>query len=225
MRTLRLLTSASLTSTLGGMIARTLRRLRNAAHRMLGGLGGGVRATAEQAAIGQAVGHAGMYGSVPPSIGGAMIVAAGRRIGAAAAAGTAEGPSRRIAAVAAGIVLLISVGLVGLQLTGAPSPAQRALADAVANAPSAGWSVLALNAPELQAAKRICAFAPGTPVPTVESALGFRWDAAANPRVASGPNEDLVVAAARDSVVAWVRVPEGSGTRLIVSASGCDERP
>lgn len=154
-----------------------------------------------------------------------MIVAAGRRIGAEASAGTAEGPSRRTAMAAMGIVLLILVGLAGLELTGGPSPAQRALADAVANAPSAGWGVLALNAPELQAANRICAFAPGTPVSTIESALGFRWDVPANPGLAPDPNEDLVVAAARHGVVAWVRVPEGSGTRLIVSASGCDERP
>jgi hypothetical protein len=209
---------------LGGMIAGTKRRVGNVVRRVLGGLGSGVRSGAEPAAIGQTVGHGGLYGGVPPSIGGAMIVAAGRRIGEAASAGTAEGPSRRTAVVAAGIVVLIVAGLVGVQ-TGGPSPAQRALADAVANAPSAGWSVLALNAPELQAAKRICAFAPGTAVSTVESTLGFRWDGAANPRLASGPNEDLVVAAARDSVVAWVRVPEGSGTRLIVSASGCDERP
>ena len=207
------------------MIARTLRRLGTAAHRALGGFGGGVRASAEQAAIGQAVGHAGGYGSVAPSIAGAMIVAAGRRIGAEASAGTAEGPSRRTATVAVGIVILLFAALAGLELTGGPSPAQRALADAVATAPSAGWSVLALNAPELRAAKRICAFGPGTPVTTIDSALGFRWDVPANPGVAPGPDEDLVVAAAPNAVVAWVRVPEGSGTRLIVSASGCDERP
>lgn len=210
------------------MVARALHSLGNVARRALGGFGRDVRATAEQAAIGQTVGHAGLYGSVPPSIGGAMMVGAGQRIGAAASAGTAEVPSRRGVMVAIGVALLVVAGLVALDLPGRQAlaaPQQQALARAVADAPSDGWSYLTLNAPELQAATRICAFAPDTSAATVESALGFRWDAAAGPGVAPGPNEDLVVAASRESVVAWVRVPNGSGTRLIVSASGCDERP
>ena len=222
------MTAASVASTLSVMVARNLRSLGNAARRVLGAFDRAVRDSAEQAAIGQTVGHAGMYGSIPPSIGGVIMVGAGQRIGAAASAGTAEGPSRRSVMVDAGIALLIVAGLVALDLTGRQtlaSPQQQALARAVADAPSAGWSYLTLNAPELQAATRICAFVPGTPAATIESALGFRWDAAANPGVAPGPNEDLVVAAARESVVAWVWVPNGSGTRLIVSASGCDERP
>lgn len=216
-----------MTSILGLMVERTARNFAVAARRVLGRLGRAVRATSEQAAIGQSVGHAGMYGSVPPSIGGAMMVAAGQRIGAEASAGAVGGPSRRSVTVAAGVVLVIVAGLVAADLTGrqpSPSTRQLALARAVADAPSAGWSYLTLNAPELQAATRICAFAPGTSSAPIEAALGFRWDDAANAAVVLPSDEDLVVAATRESVVAWARVPKGSGTRLIVSASGCDER-
>lgn len=207
------------------MIARTAGSFAGAARRVIGGLGRAVRATSEQAAIGQTVGHADMYGSVPPSIGGAMMVGAGQRIGAAASAGAVEGPSRPSVRVAAVVVLVVVAGLVAVDLTGRQPSQQLALARAVADAPSAGWSYLTLNAPELQAATRICAFASGTSFAPIEAALGFRWDDAANPAAASPSDEDLVVAATRESVVAWARVPKGSGTRLIVSASGCDERP
>lgn len=190
-------------------------------------LSAGIRATAEPAAIGQAVGHGGMYGSVPPSIAGAMMAGAGRRIGNAAAGGT---PAPRLTELwlplAAAAVLILGISILGAT-TPQPlgTPEQRSLAQAVANAPAPGWSFLALNAAGLFGAERICAFAPNAGSPQIDAALGFHWDRFTETGARANGTQDLVIAATADRVVTWTAVPAGRGVALIVSPSGCDTRP